>query len=873
MNTADTEALSYLVDVMRNRRRTKPVHKTILDYMGGRATATSSAPVQSSDPADQIDDILSSFVPTHPRYNHYRRLLVKRIRQETRTGNASNTGVLQDMYDQRPQFRSLTYDDFTNLRRTLQAYKGFASKYAFVSPRMEHLGYHKDEADFNPCTLLSSGRTVRSDTRRRGETMLQGIDAILSQAVPSGAYYNQQRQDLIDGALTSQRADLNQKLTLWQEVLDNGGIVGRLPGGAAQEIAELMSKTDLAAGVVSATIMQAIDRKAGSPAEVHPRMNPLAEEIAQAVDAIIAPNAGNFATQRQFVERIWNHRNSLNNPGEIQGLGASARDMNFKKLLDENGPAITTLAHTLRNYHGSWTDGARSQHPQSMQAGAAATGLGRELSDDTHRLQPAHISPADAAKGVPKHGIKRPLEDDHSDIPLAPKHRRLNEPASYPSASRPPELGVPPDTMERFKPPENFKMSVDYYRRILRKIGLKDEFAYRKRPDGDASFIPITIFDEYTYAVPAPVPLMADKNRHEFRLDLWDLSEPSGFYIQTAFDDTRNLRSPRIYTELTKKQFGKLNDDEKILLGTDQASLPLAEFRTYKSGYSDDQKVKLKAIVSKLGLSRTIVDRMRQDLPLLTTKSSKNFGDPAVELVHRLNKRVKGSGVCIQDGSNRVDRRCRYMELSLAEFAFLKEADTTLFTTQQAHMTPGEYAEHRLSHPYSDDERRRMKTHLSDLSVSEHSLASYHRISPNIITFLKEDFPLLTVKSNTMFAGERDMVVSALSDECLLVHQDLHSSKSGSVQRYYDHTGETYAYETHTVTTEKPVYLRLSQHQSAMLNDEDRRRLGFMPTHIRAEIERHQNRLEQYRLTRGEAAQLDEGRDRLKHRAPNNHVR
>ena len=195
---------------------------------------------------------------------------------------------------------------------------------------------------------------------------------------------------------------------------------------------------------------------------------------------------------------------------------------------------------------------------------------------------------------------------ESSELDYVPLTYYVDEPVSEPQGSSqlaPASKRWPPTT-DLGLYSHDFRPSMDYYKAILRKIGLSDKLVYK---------IPPERFDR----LPNPDfwPFMAEVDDEHFGSRDWKLFEKSGACIQTNFD---NENKRRVYMELDRDKYLKLTIDEKKFLRISRAHS--------KAAVRDDIG-EVKRIFSKLGLHEEMASKLRGDLPLLAVKSEKAFRD------------------------------------------------------------------------------------------------------------------------------------------------------------------------------------------------------------------------------------------------------
>ncbi|RWQ13134.1 hypothetical protein [Mesorhizobium sp.] len=404
--TREVMAVRYLTDVMRSRTPAYIPDGSIDNELEW------PRPVPGRSLKDaleiRIDRLLSQTIPATPAYNKQRLYALNAIHQANRGQTTESTDVneLRRIIDticaKRPILPTVVSPYVAAaLHEQVQKYARMNGGDPREFPHIEILGHRRDELQLHEYDESFSSGTPRNPELQKAT--LREINTLLDEIVPDGAFFNSLRQAVVDEICES-----GEMLSLWAKqesqiakTRARTGEIGFIPNSyhygkvramsaLAEKIvpwrAELRPQQKLApeTAIDIATLIQRhcdLTRQHGdnrfflpkqlpkgikdSIRRVTPqrvRSNRVAKEMAtrvlDAMDAVVGPRRGNFASRAWFLKTASEHREYWLKPNST----ALAEDSptlfslvrSYSVVLKSKSSEMGRLVQTIEDYHQAW---------------------------------------------------------------------------------------------------------------------------------------------------------------------------------------------------------------------------------------------------------------------------------------------------------------------------------------------------------------------------------------------------------------------------------------------------------------------------------------------------------------------------------------
>ncbi|MBY3349181.1 hypothetical protein HFN84_37470 [Rhizobium laguerreae] len=406
--TREVAAVRYLMDVMRSRTPAYIPDGSIENELEW------PQPVAGRSLKDaleiRIDRLLSQTIPATPAYNKQRLYALNSIHQATLGEMTTNTDgnelhrLIDTIYARRPQLPTVVSTDVAAaLHKKLRQYTKINGGDPREFPYIEILGHRRDELQLHKYDENFSGGTPRNPSLKRAT--LREINALLDQTVPDGAFFNGLRQAVVDEICES-----GENLSRWAqreseiaETRAKTGEIGFIPNSyhyakaravsaLGEKIvpwrAELRPQQRLApetAIAIAKLIQQHCDltRQHGDNRFFLPKQLPkgikdsirraspqrartvrvakeMATRVLDAMDAVIGPRRGNFASRAWFLKTASEHREYWLEPNSNSTALAEHSPTllplvnRYSRTLNSKSLEMGRLVRTIEDYHQAW---------------------------------------------------------------------------------------------------------------------------------------------------------------------------------------------------------------------------------------------------------------------------------------------------------------------------------------------------------------------------------------------------------------------------------------------------------------------------------------------------------------------------------------
>lgn len=399
-------AARYLTDVMRSRTPAYIPDGSIENELEW------PRPVPGRSLKDaleiRVDRLLSQTIPATPAYNKQRLYALNAIHQANLGEMTANTDgielhrVIDTIYARRSQLPTAVSPDVAAaLYKKLQQYAKIKGGDPREFPHIEVLGHRRDELQLREYDENFSSGTPRNPALQKAT--LRELNTLLDEIVPDGAFFNGLRQAVVDeicesGEILSRWAKRESEIA---ETRAKTGEIGFIPNsyhyGKVRVIsalgekiapwrAELRPQQRLApeTAIDIARLIQRhcdLTRQHGdnrfflpkqlpkgikdsirraTPQRV--RTNGVAKEMAtrvlDAMDAVVGPRRGNFASRARFLKTVSEHREYWLEPNST-ALAAHAPTLfslvnSYSRVLKSKSLEMGRLVQTIEDYHQAW---------------------------------------------------------------------------------------------------------------------------------------------------------------------------------------------------------------------------------------------------------------------------------------------------------------------------------------------------------------------------------------------------------------------------------------------------------------------------------------------------------------------------------------
>ncbi|CDX20967.1 conserved hypothetical protein [Mesorhizobium plurifarium] len=463
---SETRAVAYLKDIMRGRT---PAYIPDGSVNGG-VTWPRPVPLRSEKDAIeiQIDRLLSSAIPATPVYNKQRLYALNAIFNANLGEMNESTDVdkilpvIDRIYDKRPRFpETISPHVVAKLYERLAKYAKIRGGDPREFPHLEILGHRRDELQLNRYDENFRTGTISNPAAQTAN--LREINTLLDQVVADGAYFNSLRQMVLEeilenGWVVSRWADqdlkiaekrtktgdtsfvpnsyhygkvriikdLEDKVKPWREEI-KGQL--KLAPKSAISIGGLI-KRHVEKGRVAISfpkqvpegIKNSIRRAPPSPVRTNKVAKEWAKHVLDAMEAVIRPNRGNFASRARFLKTASDHREYWLEPASVDASFSPYDYPEFRfrwQVLRTKESEMRTFLQSLEHYHDAWRGRLRDlpQHHQSKQLAAPAPTAKRSAKPSIASSELAEAANAPGQQKLifaPRNAVKERASEDET---------------------------------------------------------------------------------------------------------------------------------------------------------------------------------------------------------------------------------------------------------------------------------------------------------------------------------------------------------------------------------------------------------------------------------------------------------------------------